>query len=1319
MKRISKVIGGIVIVIVLVLGLKTIVNNKFSNEKSHEKVDDNSNNKGGIKKIEKNEDKSKTLKTNEDVKVDEDLVNENEKKEKAESSHKKTNKVEKINQNENTEHSHKGEHVDKEKINIIYTVKFLDDKDNVIKIEKVKEGLSANAPKIPEKEGYQFKMWSNNLENVKSDLIVKPIYEANRFSVSFRDTDGTLISTERIAYGNPVKFPVYEIKEGEHFIEWSKLHGSGSQNIVLGDIEFEAKTGVNTLTVLFENEYGQSVYEKTYNYGEKITLDEQTNQEKEGFDFIDYGASLPKVAMPLSPKETLKVKVRYEIKKFDVTILDEEGKNQEVMKVDWNTPISSIKHKEKEGYEFIGWNTKDKVIKKNITLAPKYKIKSFTVNIDVAANRTNQNAPFESKSIKQEVNYGDSVDIKQLSLPTSKSHTLSTDLDVLKNIKENKSIKLVYDINNFEIEFEITDEIIKKVSVDYGQDINLKNHKEFENIANENAINGTTFAYWTLSKKEVNVLNNVQKDYKLNAQYMKKTIKVYFNDYNGNPINEYTTTVEWGDNLKESLKEGFPSINEMNKEYKTIGYTFTGWNNLDQTVNTKDDFIVINGNYEVKNVKVTPIARGEKVEKYAKPGLFDSYTIQEGKILSTLAPSVEGHSKSKSNYSGSPILQDIIIEYDYEIDKNQVRFLIGDKVIDTQEVQYGDDAVAPEIENEEGFEFYGWIEEFHNIKNPLDVHSNYSLKKYDVVSLKPVLLEEDNNTTSEQVDAFSKYDNNYKDFLELEYNHFDKINLKELTHKINSENLIESHKIIKYVDTKKNKEFLPTDTFEVTKDVQLEVVYEINKYKVTLNAVDDIDKYEEMNNPYIMSNKKDKTRVTLVKNHGQTLTPEETTEYFKEFSESHDIVDRLSPVIVDREMLMNLNFNIKRYAVSVSANSIEDSWKSGVSSYNNIPFGHKIDMKKVNETFNNLGLENHKGYKQNGLWSVNNEIVKDTIENIVKEDTEIIAQMILKEYPVKTIAKVETKGGYIEIELGKTMVKYGQKLKLDDNYLLTHRKLKQYQNSHNVKNAQWSDSETVLDDSMVVTATIHLKNEEFYNVKFSAIHPSTKRELLGFGHGIKVVVNQDGVPTEESKENFDKMMNIKNGNEFYSMGGRVFESWDHDVIKLTGDRTINANFDHSKNRREFDIKLEDGTTRTVIGEVHDEGLRGFNLISDYRQTKNVNNDLYRYSDKLSEYALLRAAEASIKFEHARPDGTMFNSGFTQIGSQYAGENIAKGSGSYEGTIQQWVKSPAHNSFLLNKNTNSVGLAMFKTEHGLGVSVYIGVSAETEDQISIK
>ena len=66
-----------------------------------------------------------------------------------------------------------------------YTVTFVDYNGNVIGTDGVLYGRGADAPTVPEREGYTFTGWSVPFDNVTDDMTVTAQYKINTYTVTF------------------------------------------------------------------------------------------------------------------------------------------------------------------------------------------------------------------------------------------------------------------------------------------------------------------------------------------------------------------------------------------------------------------------------------------------------------------------------------------------------------------------------------------------------------------------------------------------------------------------------------------------------------------------------------------------------------------------------------------------------------------------------------------------------------------------------------------------------------------------------------------------------------------------------------------------------------------------------------------------------------------------------------------------------------------------------------------------------------------------------------------------------------------------------
>lgn len=103
-----------------------------------------------------------------------------------------------------------------------YTVKFVDEENKLLKEEVVEYNESATAPSAPLKEGYTFVSWDKDYTNVEEDITVKAIYEKSEYTVRFVDEENNLLKEEVVEYNESATAPNAPLKEGYTFISWDK-----------------------------------------------------------------------------------------------------------------------------------------------------------------------------------------------------------------------------------------------------------------------------------------------------------------------------------------------------------------------------------------------------------------------------------------------------------------------------------------------------------------------------------------------------------------------------------------------------------------------------------------------------------------------------------------------------------------------------------------------------------------------------------------------------------------------------------------------------------------------------------------------------------------------------------------------------------------------------------------------------------------------------------------------------------------------------------------------------------------------------------------
>ena len=94
------------------------------------------------------------------------------------------------------------------------TVTFKNWDGSIISTQNVAYGKDATVPATPSREGYTFSKWDGDLKKVQEDRTITATYTRNKYKVTFCDYDGTFISTQDVYYGDAATAPKYSAPTG-------------------------------------------------------------------------------------------------------------------------------------------------------------------------------------------------------------------------------------------------------------------------------------------------------------------------------------------------------------------------------------------------------------------------------------------------------------------------------------------------------------------------------------------------------------------------------------------------------------------------------------------------------------------------------------------------------------------------------------------------------------------------------------------------------------------------------------------------------------------------------------------------------------------------------------------------------------------------------------------------------------------------------------------------------------------------------------------------------------------------------------------------
>lgn len=126
-----------------------------------------------------------------------------------------------------------------------------------------------------------------------------------------------------------------------------------------------------------------------------------------------------------------------------------------------------------------------------------------------------------------------------------------------------------------------------------------------------------------------------------------------------------------------------------------------------------------------------------------------------------------------------------------------------------------------------------------------------------------------------------------------------------------------------------------------------------------------------------------------------------------------------------------------------------------------------------------------------------------------------------------------------------------------------------------------------------------------------------------------------------------------------------------------------------------------GATADGDGTLLIEGTEGYSLAYQVLDAVNAERAAVglgplSMDEDLMEAAMQRAAETVVHFSHTRPDGRAC---FT-VSAKANGENIASGSSTAAGVMDQWMNSEGHRANILDGSWNSIGIGCYRANNGV-------------------
>ena len=1017
-----------------------------------------------------------------------------------------------------------------------YKVRFINEDGSVLQEETLDYGSIPTykkekpAKKRTEEYTYEFDKWMPEITKVTSNQEYKATYKEtkNKYTVTYIN-EGVEYHKETAFYGSVVTSIQDPTKEGYTFTGWyTKDNEKVSYPItVTKNITLYSKYEINSYKVSYYNEGKKYIDDQKINYGENA-LKPNTDPSKIGYTFKYWSLKENGEEYEFSTKITKDINLYavYEINKYTVTYIN-EGIEYHKETAEYGSVVTKIQDPIKEGYTFTGWYTKDNekvtypiTVTENITLYSKYEINSYKVSYYNEGKKYIED---------QQINYGENA-LKPNTNPSKIGYTFKywslkengEEYEFSTKITKDIALYAVYEINKYTVTYINEGVEYHKETAFYGSVVTSIQDPTKE---------GYTFTGWyTKDNEKVTYPITVTKNITLYSKYEINTYTVSF--YHNNEKYVENQKVNYGESAVK------PSIDPTKEDYNFSGWVIKGTNNkydftstvtkdieLESSFTAKPTYTVT---YKIGNevILTENVIEGHKVTSkeapYKKGYLFDKWYSDEGltiennfdekimgnkiiygkynenkhtvtyinegttyyteEVLDSFTATGPSTNPEKEGYTFKYFSKDKKVAFDYnaeitedttlyavyEINKYTVTYINEESEYHKEELTYGSKHEKIEDPFKTGYTFIGWYNENEEkVEYPITVtkditlHSKYEINKYTVTYM---------NEGTKYIDD-------------------QQINYKEKAVKPEP-NPSKIGYTFKYWSVKENGEEYNFNN-EITEDITLYAVYEINKYTVTY--INEGSEYH-------------KEELTYGSKHEKIEDPFKTGYTFTGwYNENEEKVEY--PIIVTKDITLHSKYEINKYTVTFND---ED----------------RITTKEVNynakvEPVTNQGKT---GYTFK-YWSIEKGGEEYNFNTLVTENITLYAVYNINKY---TVTFKNYDGSTLQEETleYRTLPKYKGEVP-------TREKTKEY--TYTFKG--WDKEITEVTNNQEYIAT-YTETKNKYNVKFTNYDGSIlQEETLEYG---TLPVYKGEVPTREKTDeytytfkNWNKEITEVTDNEIY------------------------------------------------------------------------------------------------------------------------------------------------------------------------------------------
>ena len=440
-----------------------------------------------------------------------------------------------------------------------YNLTFDFNNGTALEVRKVEYNNKISYPSTPTKEGHSFNGWDKQVITMPAeDVTIKAQWTINNYKLGFIYCDGSFTAFG-YDYNEEVEYPKDTERAGYTFKQWDKT----ITKMPAEHVNVTAQCDINSYNARFVFGNGDEDEVKSFKYKEAVKYPEEP--VKEGYTFSGWDKEISTM-----PAENVTLYAKWNINQYNLTFIFNNGAENEVRTLDFNSEIVYPENVEKTGYTFNGWDNKpDKMPAESLIITAQWIANQYNVTFDV--NGGNVLSESESKKeVTYDSPYGDLPEVTRTGYTfvgwyTEESSGTNTTAEDIVKITVNQTLYAQWTANVYIVSFEGNEGTSSQQTKDVTYD------EEYGDLP-EATRTGYTFTGWFTEKEGREKIKsedivNITANQTFYARWTANVYAVTFDVNGGNTLSE-----------SESKKEvTYDSIYGDLPEATRIGFIFDGW----------------------------------------------------------------------------------------------------------------------------------------------------------------------------------------------------------------------------------------------------------------------------------------------------------------------------------------------------------------------------------------------------------------------------------------------------------------------------------------------------------------------------------------------------------------------------------------------------------------------------------------------------------------------------------------------------------------------------------------------------------------------